>query len=178
MQKKFRLVLSAALCCLLTACLIPQKFEATVHVNPDNTYQYTYERTALYSLAAMALAQQGHLSSQDEASLKTDVNKANRPGEHYTYLGNGQIEVSLNEKLRIGQHEPMELIFSGKDKNGVITIASVEVQPQDKEQLRQLHVKVNVRLKSRYRPAHRSSLITPTARPDFLTIPIRGRLVT
>ena len=56
------------LCLALSACRIPENFDAKVTINKDGSYTFTYDGTLTFGLA-LAASKEGALSSGDEAEL-------------------------------------------------------------------------------------------------------------
>ncbi|RFU44459.1 hypothetical protein D0B32_28030 [Paraburkholderia sp. DHOC27] len=133
------------MCCLLAACLIPEKFSATADIQSDGTYNYTYKGTAVFALAAMQIKQKGPLSARDDASLKEEAVKATKPGETYTYAGDGRYNVDIRQKMKIGMtsSNTLDLFRTSRAPNGVITMTSAPLGAKDIEQLRQLDIRVD-----------------------------------
>jgi hypothetical protein len=147
MHRKIRFLICLALFFSLAGCLIPEKFDASVNVNPDGSYRYAYDGTAVLPLAAARIRETGSLSGRDEERLKQDADKvgASRiPGlQKFTYLGRGQYGISIDRQLQIGQRaDLMDVVAVTRSKDGVITIAPVATQPKDREELRKLGITV------------------------------------
>jgi hypothetical protein len=148
MRKKIRFLACIALSFSLAGCLIPEKFDASVTVNPDGSYRYAYDGTAVVPLAAAEIRQTGALSAGDENGLKQDAEKVNTSRieglRKFAYLGRGQYDISIDRQLQIGQRaEPMDVVSVTRGKDGIITIAPVALQPKDREGLRELGITVH-----------------------------------
>jgi hypothetical protein len=155
MNKKHTLLAALVATSVLTGCLVPEKFTASVTMKPDGSYNYKYDGTAKNILAVQAIKEKGPLSSKDEAKLKSDAEKgAKSKGiQKLNYLGEGRYELIVDQELALGQQaETMPLITVRKAKGDVITIAPMELKPKDREALNQMGIKmegaVEVRLPS------------------------------
>lgn len=145
MKNKFRWLIAAVFCISLTGCLIPEKFSTSMNVNLDGTYDLIYEGTAVFAPAIMQIKQSGvPLSARDEANLKAQGVQASRePGIKLTYTGNARYDVDIHQSLKIGQRAPLDIFSTSKDRNGVVTITSVPLKPDDIAQLKQLGIAIN-----------------------------------
>lgn len=76
MTRFSRLAVVAASALSLTACLVPEKFVASVRFKSDGAYVYKYEGSAVHFMAAAAIKQKGSLAAKDEEGLKRDAEKA------------------------------------------------------------------------------------------------------
>jgi hypothetical protein len=145
-NKKIKISIGVVMCCLLAACLIPEKFTAKADVHEDGTYDYQYKGTAVFALAAMQIKQTGHpLSAKDDADLKGQGAKGSKPGETYSYVSHGRYDVDIHKQLKIGVNsgEALYLFNTSRAPNGVITMASAQLKAQDIQQLRQLDITIN-----------------------------------
>ncbi|MES2349203.1 MAG: hypothetical protein V4641_16700 [Pseudomonadota bacterium] len=142
-----RLVVAfAAVSMLLTGCLIPERFNAKAEFQPDGSYSFTYAGTAVHAMAAMQLAKAGKLTATDDESLEREVAalKRNPDVRRATYKGNGRYELALESKRKSGQALDVLSIFTVRTgKDGVITIASGELDEKGKKQLAQLGIKLD-----------------------------------
>ncbi|MRX06783.1 hypothetical protein GJ697_02935 [Pseudoduganella sp. FT25W] len=142
-----RLVVAfAAVSMLLTGCLIPERFNAKAEFQPDGSYSFTYAGTAVHAMAAMQLAKAGKLTAKDDESLEREVAalKRNPDVRRATYKGNGRYDLALESKRKSGQALDVLSIFTVRTgKDGVITIASGELDEKGKKQLAQLGIKLD-----------------------------------
>jgi hypothetical protein len=142
-----RLVVAfSAVSMLLTGCLIPERFNAKAEFQPDGSYSFTYAGTAVHAMAAMQLAKAGKLTAKDDDSLEREVAalKRNPDVRRATYKGNGRYELAMESKRKSGQALDVLSIFTVRTgKDGVITIASGELDEKGKKQLAQLGIKLD-----------------------------------
>lgn len=140
------LVAFAAVSMLLAGCLIPERFNAKAEFQPDGSYSFTYAGTAVHAMAAMQIAKTGKLTTKDDESLEREVAalKRNPDVRRASYKGNGRYELVLESKRQSGQALDVLNIFTVRTgKDGVITIASGELDEKGKKQLAQLGIKLD-----------------------------------
>ncbi|MBV8659380.1 MAG: hypothetical protein JO142_16280 [Burkholderiales bacterium] len=132
---------------LLAGCLIPEKFDSSVNVASDGSYTFDYKGTAAHPMAAAALKQTGHLSPQDEASLKHEADSLPQKVADVrsaSYLGNARYQLDIHAVRKAGQPLQMLEVFNiTADKSGLVTIASPVISAKDKKDLSQLGMAVN-----------------------------------
>jgi len=146
MKNAIRWAAAASACVLMTGCLAPEKFTASLNVAPDGSSEYRYEGTAVHVLAAAALQKQGSLSAKDEAGLQAEAAKsAKAPGvKDIRYLGSGRYQLVIDEALRKGQQATLLKLFTMMQaKDGTYTITGPIMKPQDVAQLQSLAIKVD-----------------------------------
>jgi hypothetical protein len=130
----------------LAACLLPEKFEASVRFQPDGGYKYKYDGTAVHFLAAAAIKEKGSLPAKDEDGLKREAEKASKaPGvQKMTYAGNGRYDVRIEEEVKPGRQVSTLKIFNiTRDKDGTFALAVPPMKDKDRDQLRSLGIKVD-----------------------------------
>ena len=146
MLKKSKLLIFSVFAFVLTGCLIPEKFSASIDMKPDGSYVYKYDGTAVNFMALDQIRHTGHLSARDDAELKKEVDKGKKVAgvKNFTYSGQGRYELSYEKNLRIGQEiEMMNVISVRQDKDGVITITPQTIAKGDQQSLSQMGVHVD-----------------------------------
>jgi hypothetical protein len=141
---RFATIAAAALS--LSACLLPEKFEASVRFKPDGGYIYKYNVTAVHFLAAAAIKEKGSLPAKDEDGLKREAEKASKaPGvQKMTYTGNGRYDVRIEEDVKPGRQVSTLKIFNiTRDRDGTFALAVPPMKDKDRDQLRSLGIKVD-----------------------------------
>lgn len=131
---------------VLTGCLVPEKFNASVTVRPDGTYTYKYQGSAVHMLAAMEIKKSGSLSAKAEGQLKADADKAAKaPGvKKLAYQGAGRYEVSVDRDLKLGQRsEILGIVSLTKSKDGVYTLTASQLTEKERTELMGLGIKVD-----------------------------------
>ena len=115
---------------LLTACLVPEKFAASVTVQSNGDYSFQYVGTVVNPMAAAEIKQAGSLSQSSNKQLIAEAikMKTDPAVQQADYKGNGRYQITLMESKKSGQSLNAFDIFSvSKDKTGVITIASPQM---------------------------------------------------
>lgn len=146
MNKIFKMTATIATAVSLTACLVPEKFEASIKVKPDGGYTYKYDGTAVHYLAAATIKEKGSLQEKDEAGLKREAEKAAKaPGvKKMAYEGEGRFDIQIDQELKAGQQINTLKIFTiTRDKDGAFVITSPKMKDKDREQLKALGIKVD-----------------------------------
>lgn len=136
----------AAIAMALTGCLVPEKFNASVTVRPDGTYNYKYQGSAVHMLAAMEIKKGGSLNAKVEAQLKADADKAAKaPGvKKLVYEGSGRYQVSVDRDLAVGQRSAvLDILALTKSKDGIYTLSAAELRAKDRDGLMGLGIKVD-----------------------------------
>jgi hypothetical protein len=129
MDKKLFAIITASVL-VLTACLVPEKFTASITFQPSGDYAFQYSGTAVNPKAAAEIKQAGLLSNKSNKELIADaVQMKKYPAvQQADYKGNGRYQITLQESKKMGQTLNAFDIFSvSKDKFGVITIASLHM---------------------------------------------------
>jgi hypothetical protein len=140
-----RLAITALVALSLSACLLPEKFEASVRFKPDGGYTYKYDGTAVHFLAAAAIKEKGRLPAKDEESLNREAEKAAKaPGvQKMAYTGSGRYDVRIEEDVKPGRQVSTLKIFNiTRDKDGTFTLAVPPMKDKDRDQLRSFGIKV------------------------------------
>jgi hypothetical protein len=130
----------------LAACLVPEKFEASVRVQPDGAYTYKYDGTAVHVFAAAAIKENGRLPKNDEAAIQREVeNSTKAPGvKKMVYTGDGRFDVHIEQNLKAGEQVKILKIFNiTRDKDGVFTIGPPAMKQQERAQLMSVGIKVS-----------------------------------
>ena len=151
-MKKTIFALSLACAALLSGCLVPERFTAKVEIQPDASYTYQYSGTAIHALAAAQIKKTGSLSEKDKNVLKMEADKlSKRPDvQRAIYKGDGRFELEIESKKKAGEPLHMLEIFSvSTDKDGVMTIASKEINEKGKRDLEQVGITIDGTLEVR-----------------------------
>lgn len=150
MKKSYFILATATL--LLTGCLVPERFSAIVDVQPDANYTFHYSGTVVHALAAAQIKKAGSLSEKEQNGLKSEAEKLSKNADvrKIVYKGDGRYELEIEAAKKAGQPMHMLDIFSVRtDKDGVITIASKEINEKGKRELAQLGININGTLEVR-----------------------------
>lgn len=149
MFQRYRVLFFVLLIALLSGCWIPEKFDAKVEVNKDGSYKFTYDGTLTFALA-LAAAQKGALSAQDEAAFKKEGDKiSHEPGfKKVEYLGKGRYKVLVEKIGKPGEpyfFMSKELKFFSilPQKDGVISIAAIHPDQKSIQELNSIGAKID-----------------------------------
>ena len=131
---------------LLSGCLVPEKFTATVDMHPDASYEYRYTGTAVHAMAAAAIKKAGSLQAKDEAGLKAEADKMAKVADvrRAAYLGNGRYDLKIEGGKKAGEAlRLLDFLTVSRDKDGIITISSPELKEKDRQGLAELGIKID-----------------------------------
>ena len=150
MRKTFHFAAVLAACSLLAGCLVPEKFTASATVNPDASYVYRYQGTAVHAMAAMAI-KSGKFGAKGDEALKNEAAQANRKDNpdgirKFDYLGKGRYEVQLEQRRKPDQmsaSETLNLVTLTQEKDGSYTLASPELKEKERRELGQIGIKID-----------------------------------
>lgn len=151
MLSKLSCVIAATACALLSGCLVPEKFDASISFNKDGTYVYRYSGTAANGNALRDMKMKGKLDAQAEEEVKAfaqELAKDNKEVKEIEYQGNARYRLETEETLRVGQKSsliPLVKVLHGK--GGTIVVASPRFREKDKAMLQDAGVKVEGTLK-------------------------------
>lgn len=140
------LALPVAAALLIAGCLVPEQFKASVTVKETGAYIFKYTGTALHAMAAAQQKQAGPLSAADEKELQQEADKLAKEPEikKVVYKGQGRYELNIESAKKAGEPLKMLDVFVvNTDKSGVMTITTVDLKPQDKEQLKSIGIKID-----------------------------------
>lgn len=146
MLKTTRLFFAVSVAALLSGCLVPEKFDASIHVKPDGGYTFQYRGTAVNGPAAAFMKERGSLPAADEAKLRRDAEQArSMPGvKSMSYKGKGRYEMQLHQELKPGEQINTLKIFTvSRNKEGVYSVAGMAVNEADRKQLQQIGIKID-----------------------------------
>lgn len=143
MPRRFLALVSCLICCLLSGCLVPEKFKASASIRDDGSFIYHYEGTAVHALAAAQIEKQGSLSAKDEADMRQGAEKeATKPGvKKFEYLGKARFQVELERENKPGKEKSsLNLISVRQDKDGTFTVQSPAIKEKDRKALKQMGI--------------------------------------
>lgn len=94
-----RATAAAVIAVTLAGCMLAEKFQATITIKPDGTFNYKFDGTAVDFLALLAIHSNGSLSAKDEEMLRkrADNPKPNSGIRKIAYLGKGRYDVSFDK---------------------------------------------------------------------------------
>lgn len=150
MRKPFTLLTVTVMAALLAGCLIPERFTAQVDVHPDASFSYLYEGTAVDAMGMMKLRKQGALSDKDHQGLTAQAQEMEKDPDVKKVVYNGKARFSLEIAGKRPAGESLRLLdmFSVQtDPDGVMTIAAKPLKEKEKNDLLQLGIHLNGKLK-------------------------------
>lgn len=123
MNRTFKTITLALLCCLLSACLLPEQFEAKVTLAKNGSYFFSYQGTLIHA-QAYAAAQKGELTAKDEEAHKQDMLKLAREAGYskIEYQGKGKYKVQVEKS---GQAEE-SYAFASKDSKFFAIVPQID----------------------------------------------------
>lgn len=145
--KKLSLIAASSACVLaLSGCLVPERFSAAVNVQSDGSYAYNYSGTVVHALAAAHIQKAGSLPAKDEADLKAEAAKISKEPDvrRASYEGQGRYNLQVEGKKKAGEAlKLLDFLRVSTAKDGVMTIATPELKPRDREGLKEIGIKID-----------------------------------
>lgn len=149
-MKAALLTVILVLCVVLSACWIPENFEAKVAINKDGSYTFTYDGTLTFGLA-LAASKEGALSPADEAELQKEAAKIRQePGfKKVEYQGKGHYKVFVEKAGKPG--EPLYFVSQEfklfavlpNKQDHTVTVTGIRPSPEDIKQLNSIGAKID-----------------------------------
>ncbi len=144
---KFFAILSMSLI-LLTGCLIPEKFDATISIAKDGSYKFRYDGTLAYALALEAV-NKNTLAAKDEEGLKklTEEFKKDKQFTKVEYLGKARYQVVVEKEGKPNEpyyflSKDSKLISIIPQKDGTIAISAVKLDSKSIATLKAIGSKI------------------------------------
>jgi hypothetical protein len=133
------------ICTILTACLIPEKFNAKIAINPDASYTVNFNGTMAHVLALAQKVKGGKITDKDEQALKAEADKLSKSPDFKkaVYKGDGRYEIEIVSNKAAGQLFKMDTFAVQTDKDGVMTISAIEVKEKDMKMFSELGLKMD-----------------------------------
>ena len=156
-----------AACACTLGCFVPEEFVATLEIDKDRNFQFTYDGTLVFAPSLSQIKQNGSLSVSEEAAMAQGVAELRRkPGVvSAAYAGRGRFRVQYRE---VGALTPGRALFMdlGKfeaDPSGGIRISGPAMNPADQRAMADLGLKLDgtIRLKSAIRVVEHNASSTP-----------------
>lgn len=146
-MKRTLLPLALAATALLSGCLIPEKFDARITINPDASYRVRFNGSAAHVQAMVLMKESGRpLHANVEDSLKAEARELSKmPGvTRAAYTGNGRYDLAVDNSLKAGMPvDVLDMIKVRTGKDGVMTIASPQIDAKTQAEIRKLGVSLN-----------------------------------
>ncbi len=131
---------------LISGCLVPEKFTATVSVHQDASYDYRYAGTVINAFGASEIKKTGALSPKSDAGLKAEADKMKSIPDvrSASYLGSSRYQLLMEGKKKAGETlKLLDILTVTQDKDGVITISSPEYKDKNLQGLAELGIKID-----------------------------------
>jgi len=126
--------MSAASACLL-GCFIPEKFDATLEIDKDRNYQFSYDGTIVFAPSLSQIKENGSLTAGEEVAVAQGAAELRRtPGViSALYAGRGRFRIQYKEAGAVapGKTLFMDLGKFEADPSGGIRISGPAVNPAD-----------------------------------------------
>ncbi len=146
MIRPFTFLAAVTCTALLSGCLIPERFTAKVTVQPDTSYTLRYSGTAMHAMAAAQLKQTGSLPAETEKGLSANAEAMKKDPDVRAadYKGKARFELEIESNKKPGKASELLGILSVRtDKDGVMTISSLEIKEKDKRELEKIGLSVD-----------------------------------
>lgn len=131
---------------ILNGCLIPERFTSKIDVHSDSSYTFQYSGSAVHALAAAYIKKNGPLPEKDENGFKKEAEKISKNPDFkgVIYKGNGRYQLEIEAKREAGQPLKILDIFTvSTSSDGVMNIASKEINEKAKREFNQLGITIN-----------------------------------
>lgn len=148
-------------------CFIPENFEASLHIDKERNYQFSYDGTIVFAPALSEIKGTGSLSAAKEAAMTQLVAELrSRPGvASALYVGRGRFRIKYRESGAVAPGKPlfMDLGRFEADPSSGIRISGPAINPSDQKELADLGLKLDgtIRLKSAIRVVEHNASSTP-----------------
>lgn len=141
--------LSVGAVSLLTACLIPEKFEAKIDIKSDGSYSFAYDGTLALGIALDAV-EKGKLDAKTEADLqKMIVELKKDPAfKKVEYIGRARYKVQVEKLGKAGEtyhfiSRESKIISITPQKDGTVVISAMKLDRKLIDQLAALGSKID-----------------------------------
>lgn len=134
---------------LLTACLIPEKFEAKIDIKSDGSYSFIYDGTLALGIALDAV-EKGKLDAKTEADLqKMTVDLKKDPTfKKVEYIGKARYKVLVEKVGKAGEtyqfiSRESKIVSITPQKDGTVVISAMKLDRKLIDQLAALGSKID-----------------------------------
>lgn len=147
MKTLLKCTVAAILCLLLASCWAPETFDATLHVDKDKNFKFTFNGTMAYLGALAEIVEKGRLSTEtEEAIKKAEEELRKQPGfKKVESDGKGRFKVQFEEKGPVGNGKKvfLDLVEFKVAPTGRITILGSEISAESRSQMLKLKLLLN-----------------------------------
>ena len=131
----------------MTACWIPEKFNAKINVKKDGSYTFVYDGIITHALAAAA-HKDGSFSKKDEKEFEEEMTKEFQKDTDIKtakYIGGGSYKILYKNSGTVDTpfyfFSDLDKIFSiSRDKNGTVEITGTKLTEKDIKKLEEIKV--------------------------------------
>lgn len=145
-------IAAMAACFVFGSCWAPENFTATLHVDKNRNFKFTYDGTIAFGPALGEIKQRGQLSPQEEAEVKKGVAELYKePGfKSVEYAGKGRFKVHFEQtgSIQNGKTIFIGLLEFRVEEGGKIRILGAEIPPKARQELSAIDLKLDGRLKA------------------------------
>lgn len=134
---------------LLTACLIPEKFEAKIDIKSDGTYSFIYDGTLALG-AVLEAVEKGKLDTKTETDLQkfTIELKKDPTFKKVEYIGKGRYKVLVEKQGKAGEayhfiSRESKIVSITPQKDGTVGISAMKLDKKLIDQLAALGSKID-----------------------------------
>ena len=134
---------------LLTACLIPEKFEAKIDIKSDGSYFFVYDGTLALGIALDAV-EKGKLDAKTEADLQklTAELKKDPVFKKVDYIGKARYKVLVEKHGQAGEtyhfiSKESKIVSIIPQKDGTVSISAMKLDKKLIDQLATLGSKID-----------------------------------
>lgn len=148
-RTRFCALLLLPLLLLLPGCWWPEEFTATLELNADHTYHFTYDGVLAFGLAAAEVHRTGRLDPQTENDLKrAERDLLKEPGfKRADYLGNGRYRVRYEStggiNRRIELFSPQLKILTLEPSGEGVLVRGMDLSADDKRKAREIGLRLD-----------------------------------
>lgn len=136
-----------AFCLILTSCWLPEAFVATLHVDKDKKYKFTFDGTIVFAPVLDVLQKKGQLSPEDEAEMKQLAEELRKLAgfQKVEYLGKGKCKVKFEESGPVQNDKKffLDLVQFKVAPSGRIMVQGTEITAEDRKALTGSHFKLD-----------------------------------
>lgn len=154
-------------CAGMLGCFVPEEFDATLEIDKDRNYQFSYDGTLVFGPVLSQIKENGSLSVSEEAAIAQAGGELRKqPGVvSAMYAGRGRFRIKYREAgaLTPGRTLFMDLGTFEADPGGGIRISGPAFNPGDLRELTELGLKLDgtIRLKSAIPVVQHNAASTP-----------------
>lgn len=167
MRPGVRLGIVMAVGACLSGCFVPEQFTATLDIDKDRNFQFSYDGTIVFAPSLSQIKQNGSLSVSEEAAMVQVLGELRqKPGvASASYAGRGRFRIKYVEAgaLVPGRTLFMDLGRFEADPGGGIRIRGPAIRPEDQKEMAELGLRLDgtIRLKSAIEVVEHNAASTP-----------------